>query len=469
MRRLLALLLLLVMALGATARAEEIADPLEVEGMELVAAGIAEMAQGQSGWKQTMMANTTVVSARRGKEYVTVSVTIPTMKSGVVDKDKVGDDPLGYLTKALAPVCDLTDTREFDIRIPIRGSGNNAALNWTGERNLANYSKKIGSMGSSAATSFETTKMKQAVEDYLLPKAADMPKRQPEASPAMADLSGYCNAVAGKLGLTEEQANARLPYLLMLMQLNKISADEGMDSLVLNLRVDNWAQMLADADASARVALTSMMGVPEMSRQEIERVLMAQLDQVWMDTYYSTKTAAKVEVRVDLPGCVQHGVQEADELLAYMGEYSAAVETTIDGLMTYAATLDYYPATEIIDTAILSGASAESGTRVYFVAGEANHGYVCIRKDDATVVTGFIHSGTRLMVTLQPGTYQLYCAYGPTWYGAQYAFGKECFSGVGTLEVPETDGNVRITLEDNGGALHVEPLAYDEFAAVIGQ
>lgn len=469
MRRLLALLLMLIMVLGATARAEEIADPLEIEGMELVAAGIADMAKSQSGWKQAMMANTAVVSAKRGKEYVTVTVTIPVMKSGAEEKDKVGDDPLGYLTKALTPVLDLTDTREFAIRIPLKGTGDKTHLDWSGERNLSNYSKKVTSMGSSAATSFETTKMKQAVEGYLLPKAADMPKKQPATSPEMADLSGYCSAVADKLGLTEEQANARLPYLLMLMQLNKISADDGMDALVLTLRVGDWAQMLADADAAARVAMTSMMGVPEMSRQEIENILLDQVAQVWMDTYYSTKVGTKVELRVDLLRTVQQGVQEADELLAYMDQYNAAVETTVDGLMTYGATLDYYPATEIIDTAILSGESAESGTRVYFVAGKDNHGYVCIRQNDETVVTGFIHSGTRLMVTLQPGTYQLYCAYGPTWYGARYAFGRECFSGVCTLEVPETEGNVRITLEDAGGEMHVEPINYDEFAAVIGQ
>lgn len=468
MRKLLAILLMICLTICLPVWAEETEDPLKTEGRTLVEAGIAELVQNQSGWMKTMMEHTEVTSVKKGQEYVTVTVTIPTMKCGVGSKEKAGDDVQEYLARALEPVSELQDTQEFAIRISIQGKGENAKLNWNAEKSLANYKKKVSGMASTAAKTYGETQIKNAISCYLLPKAASMPQSKPKTAPLMDDISWYCNAAAQSLGLTEMQANARLPYLLMLMQLSKVDASASIHDVVLTVKVADWAAMLEEADELTREAMQSMMGVPEMTREAIEDIFISQLDQVWTAAYYSEKKAETVELRVDLPRAVSEGVQTAEQIMAYLRTYSEAVDNAIDDLLAYGATLDYYPQVDMIDTAVLSGESTEEGTRVYFQAGDTEHGYVCIRREGETLLTGFVHSGTRLMVTLEPGMYQVYCSYGPTWFGERYAFGRECFCGVFDLQVPETEGNVRITLQDQGGGLNVTELTYDEFAAVIG-
>lgn len=469
MRKLFAILLMLCLMVCLPAWAEEEDDPLKADGKAKVEAGIAEMAQSQTGWKKTMMENTTVVSVKKGKEYVTVTVAIPTMKCGAGAKEQPDNDVTGYLERAVAPISTLEDTTDYAIRITIKGKGDNASLSWNAEKNLSGYKKKVGGMAATAAKSYAGAQMKTAVYRYLLPKAADMPKNKPSAVPEMEDISWYCLAVAAELGLTEAQANARLPYMLMLMQLSKFGAEESLNDAVLTVKIRDWKAMLSDADALAREVLPGMMGVPEMTREEIEAVFVSQLAQVWVDAYYRTKNTETVEIRVDLPAAIENGVQEASGILSYLAAYSAQADVCIDSLMAYGATLDYYPQVALIDTAILSGDDMETGTRVYFDTGAENHGYVCIRQNGASLLKGFVHSGARLMVTLTPGEYEVYCAYGPTWFGENYAFGKECFCGKFTLVVPETTGNVRITLEDNGGSTAVEQITYDDFTEGIGQ
>lgn len=468
MRKLLAILLMMCLFVCLPAWAEEMEDPLKTEGRTLVETGIAELAQSQSGWMKTMMEHTSVTSVKKGQEYVTVTVTIPDMKCGVDSKENAGDNVQEYLARALAPLGELQDTQEFAIRISIRGKGENAQLNWDTEKSLANYKKKVSGMASKAAKTYGETQIKNAIGHYLMPKAASMPQSKPKTVPLMENISWYCNAAAQSLGLTETQANARVPYLLMLMQLSKVDASASVHDVALTVKVDDWAAMLENADVLAREAMQSMMGVPEMTREAIESIFISQLDQVWMSAYYSEKKAETVELHVDLPKAVAEGVQTAEQIMAYLRTYSEAVDTVIDGLMAYGATLDYYPQVDLIDTAVLSGASVEDGTRVYFQASDTEHGYVCIRCQGEILLTGFVHSGTRLMVTLEPGVYQVYCSYGPTWFGERYAFGKECFCGVFDLQVPETEGNVRITLQERGSGVNVTELTYDEFAAVIG-
>ena len=66
MRKLCVLLMLLLMCC-LPALAEE-ADPLKADGEARVLAGIAELAEGETGWKKAMMEHTTVVSSRRSQE-----------------------------------------------------------------------------------------------------------------------------------------------------------------------------------------------------------------------------------------------------------------------------------------------------------------------------------------------------------------------------------------------------------------
>ena len=466
MRKLCVLLLLCLMCC-LPALAEE-ADPLKADGEARVLAGIAELAQSETGWKKAMMEHTTVVSSKRGKEYVTVTVAIPTMTCGVSAKEQPGDDVTGYLTRALAGASDWTDTVEYSISITIKGKGDAAELSFDTAKTLGSYKKKVSSLATAAAKTYVGTQMRSAMYDYLLPKAADMPKRKPDAMPAMEPLPEYCAAAAEALGITTAQAGARLPAMLMLMQLTKADATDGLEATEITVKVKDWQAMLESADAAAREVMPDMMGVPDMSRDEIESILIRQLPEACCTAYYSSKTPKSLTLTVNLTAAVGGGVQTAESIMTCLAEYNAALEGYVDGLMAYAATLDYYPQTEQIDTAILAGESMESGARVFFDTDGENHGYVCVIRENVPVLKGFIHTGARLMVTLEPGTYEVWCSYGPTWYGENYAFGKECFCGVFTMEVPES-GNVRITLADTSGSLPVERVTYEDFAVEIQQ
>ncbi|MGN0746729.1 MAG: hypothetical protein ACI4ML_08650 [Aristaeellaceae bacterium] len=466
MRKLCVLVMLMLMCC-LPALAEE-TDPLCVDAEAKVLEGIAGLAQSESGWKKAMMEHTTVVSSKRGKEYVTVKVAIPTLNCAVSAKEQPGEDAREYLTRALAGATDWEDTAEYTISIAIKGKSDAATLTFEAAKTLGNYKKKVSGLAASAAKTYVDTQMRNAMYSYLLPRAADMPKSKPEAMPELSPLTDYCAAAATALGLTDEQASERLPAMLLLMQLTKAEAAAGLESTVITVKVKDWQAMLESADALAREAMTAMMGVPEMPRSEIEAILTQQLPEACRGVYYNGKTPKTMTLTVDLAAAVAEGVQTADSLMAYLAEYSAALDTYVDGLMAYAATLDYYPETEQIDTVILAGESAESGARVFFDTDGENHGYVYITRENMPVLTGFIHSGARLMVTLEPGLYEVWCSTGPTWYGVNYAFGRESFCGVFTMEVPE-DGNLRIILADSEGSLPVERVTYEDFAVEIQQ
>ena len=466
MRKLCVLVMLMLMCC-LPALAEE-ADPLCVDAEAKVLEGIAELAQSESGFKKAMMEHTTVMSSKRGKEYVTVKVAIPTLNCAVSAKEQPGEDAREYLVRALAGAADWTDTAEYTISIAIKGKGDAATLDFTADRTLGNYRKKVSGLATSAGKTYVGTQMRNAMYSYLLPGAADMPKSKPETMPGLSPLTDYCAAAAPALGLSQAQASGRLPAMLLLMQLTKAEAATGLESVEVTVKVKDWQAMLERADALAREVMPTLMGVPEMSRSEVEAILVQQLPEACRDVYYSSKPPKTMTLTVDLAAAVAEGVQTADSLMAYLAEYSAALDTCVDGLMDYAATLDYYPETVQIDTAILAGESAENGTRVFFDTDGENHGYVYITRENVPVLTGFIHSGARLMVTLEPGQYEVWCSMGPTWYGASYAFGRECFCGVFTMEVPE-GGNLRITLADSEGNLPVERVTYEDFAVEIQQ
>lgn len=469
MRKLCVLLLMLLcVALCLPCMAEEAEDPMKVEAQEKITQGIADMALEATGWQKIMMENTTIVSCKKGKEYVTVTVSIPTLKAGVNTKEKVWDDVNAYLEQAFAPIGDMEKTTEYAIRVSFTGKGANQKLSWKDDKSLSGYKKKVNSMAASAAGSYTGTQMQSALYRYLFPKAADMPKKKPDAMPAMEPLTAYCNGVCDTLLLTASQSQERLPAMLMLMQLTKVEAKGGLDAAELTVKVKDWQTMLANADASARDALKLMMGVPEMSREEISSVYAQHVWQACNTAYYATKGQQTVSMTVNLTAAVFQGVQAAAPVMEQLRAYNTAFEARLDGLMELAATLDYYPQVPLIDTQILSGAAMETGTRVYFDTSETDHAFVCILKDGNMLLKGFIHNGTRLMTTLEPGTYEVWCSYGPNWFGEKYAFGKEAFCGVFELEVP-ADVNMRITLENVDGNQAVQQITYEDFAVMLNQ
>ena len=175
----------------------------------------------------------------------------------------------------------------------------------------------------------------------------------------------------------------------------------------------------------------------------------------------------ETKVTVDLLSSVSEGVGSAKKLMDELAAYSAQVDAHVDSLMAYAATLDDYPTVELMDTSILEGSGQEGGAQVFVDTGKSdNHGYVCVRQQGRVVAKGFIHAGVRLWLPLAPGLYEVYCSYGPIWYGERYIFGKEAFCGMLMLEVPK-DGNLRLSLQDGGEGQAVTPLTYEAFCSAI--
>jgi hypothetical protein len=128
-------------------------------------------------------------------------------------------------------------------------------MKWSGMSNPRNFISKLKGLAAKAKKSFTGKQMRLAVAQYLLPKAAEMPKKQPETMPAMASLTDYTSQVAQALSLTPEQAELRLPCLLMLTELTGIDAAEPLDAAVLTVKVKDWQAMLDAAAAGAQTAL----------------------------------------------------------------------------------------------------------------------------------------------------------------------------------------------------------------------
>ncbi len=469
MRKWIALMLAICLALTCLPALALTREELEADARVKVEAGIALMAKEQSGWAKVMMEHTQVTSVAKEGAYVVVKVAFPAMKAGVSAGDRHNGDAPGYLQRAVAPALSLTETAAYTIRLSIKGKNDNLTLSWSDTRSLQGYRKKIGAQASSAAKTFETARVRSAVSDYLLPKAAAYPKQRPETAPAWSGLPEYCVQAAPSLGLTAEQAEGRLPAMLMLLDITQISAKESLAAVTLTLRARNWQGMLETAEAQARQAMDDMMGVPDLTREEIEGILTAQLPAACFDAYYGTQRRHMTEtkVTVDLLSSVSEGVGSAKKLMDELAAYSAQVDAHVDSLMAYAATLDDYPTVELMDTSILEGSGQEGGAQVFVDTGKSdNHGYVCVRQQGRVVAKGFIHAGVRLWLPLALGLYEVYCSYGPIWYGERYIFGKEAFCGMLMLEVPK-DGNLRLSLQDGGEGQAVTPLTYEAFCSAI--
>ena len=460
MRKLIVLLMLICLAaVCAPAMAED--DPLMQEAETMVMNGIADLAQTQTGWKKIMMENTAVSAVKKNSKYVTVTVAIPNMKSGVGAKEKPGDDVEGYLQRSLAHAVELDKATEYNIRLTIKGKGDNAYLKWDDAKSLSGYKKKVGSMASAAAKSYVGSQMKSAVYRYLLPKAADAPKKQPDTVPAMESLAAYCDSAAPALGLTSAQANGRLPAMLMLMQLQKIDAAASLNEVTATVKVKDWQRMLVIAREQTIETLQGMMGVNQMTREQVEAVFLKKLASAWVEPYYSKKNIVTEKFTVDLAGAVTQGVGSSGGLMTYLAGYSASCDAVLDELMTFAAAMGKYPMVDLIDSGILAGSEAADGSKVYFHAPEGMHAYVIVRRNGAAVCEGFAQMGDRLLTALQPGTYEVYCSWGSTWYGVNAIFGDESFCGLFSLDVPAGQ-NLHVTLGEG-----IDPVCFDEMMAVV--
>lgn len=467
MRKIIAALMALCLLLGtvpAFAQEDEAAALVLAEAEKV----LQDMLAQATGWEKLLLEKAQIVEAVRDGKVVRVKIDVPKLGSGAGEHDRARTGAEAYLDKALAPYFSPKNAATLQFSATCAEKDGALTVKW-GSSNPKGLQSKVHSMARNAWQSYQNNEVRQALNAILLPEATRFPKRKPEETPAMDSLAAYTAQVAPALGLTAEQAEQRLPSLMMLMDFTKLDFSGGMDAAGLTVRLRNWEDMLQTAADMAREAMPAITGLPEMDSLGLEKILCQWLPAACMETWYQQKGTTSRKLTVNVAAAITDGPQAADGLMEFFGEYNAALDRHVAELAVYAKTLPYYPPVMLIDTQLLTGADDPTGAPVTFDTDDSqHHGYVCVSQNGEPVLSGFIHSGVRLMTRLAPGSYQVYCTTGPEWFGDVNLFGREAFFGSFDLTV-ESGDKIIIHMEDEGGNLPVNSMPEADFRKAIGQ
>jgi hypothetical protein len=466
MRKLVCLLLTMMMILPLGVASGETTD-LAFLMQQKAEEELASVQSEATGWEADILSQAVITDVTVGDdgETATATVTVPTLAAGV-DSQTENTDDSAYLLQVISG----TDTATYKLTATIKeNTEGTTTFKWSGSENASKLLSGAKKLAATARKSYQTKEIRTALEGVLLPKATELPKKQPETAPTLDILTDYGTAVADTLGVSAECAARRLAPLMMLMKISKAEAGDNATQLVLTLSIGKWESMLSDAEEATKINMQSMLGVPEFSRDDVNRVLCEALAEAFLPYAYSSKTPTTKKITVDLAAVAKDGPTMAAELMDFFREYMTAVEASVDRLMEYAATLPYYPEIDLIDTGVLTGASDEEGSRVIFdTKNSDNHAYVLVERNGEQVLSGFIHQGVRLQVKLQPGTYRVYFTLGTEWYGERYFFGKDAQCGYFDLTVG-TEDNTRVHLTDSDdGNLQITSMTWDELRSEAG-
>lgn len=460
----LAALLLLACVWGAGAQEADVAAMMRTMAEE----AIGLLRQDATGWTADILAQAQVtdVAVKEDGSSATATVTLPRLKCGVTSKRKM-DDAQAYLADALT--WGETVERSLTAKV-VYGEDGSVTFKWSGDENPTKLLSSVKKLAAADKSTYNLSGLRTALNARLLSAAVELPKRQPETVPDVPVLSDYGAEVAQALGVSASSAANRLTPLMLLMEITKVDVSASLESTVLTVRVKDWHGMLADAEAQAMERMRDMLGVPEISREELDQVLCDQLRETFLTYVYTKSGIATEKLTVSLPAVAHGGPADAEGLMDYFRAYMAEVDAALDRLMAYAATLPYYPEIPLIDTAVLTGASDETGSRVAFDLGgdTVNHAYVLVERGGGQVLSGFIHQGVRLSVRLAPGDYRVYFSIGPQWFGEKYFFGDQARCGYFDLTVGE-DANTRVHLDATAdGSLAITDLTWDDLRRQAG-
>ncbi len=465
MRKLFCLLLtLMILPLGnALGEDADVTSLMQQKAEE----EIANLQTEATGWAADILSQAVITEVTAGEDgkTATAAVTIPTLEAGV-DSETENTDDAAYLLQAVTG----NETAEYKLTATIKENADGTmTFKWSGSENPSKLRAGTKTLAAAARRSYQTKEIRTALEGVLLPKAAELPKRQPETVPALETLTDYGTAVADTLGVSADCAARRLAPLMLLMKITKSEAGDQATQLKLTMSIGKWESMLSDAEEATRTNMLSMLGVPEFSRDDVDRVLCEAMAEAFLPYAYSSKTPTTRKITVDVAAVAKDGPAMATELMSFFGEYMTAVDASVDRLMEYASTLPYYPEIDLIDTCVLTGASDEEGSRVIFdTKNSDNHAYVLVERNGEQVLSGFIHQGVRLQVKLQPGVYRVYFTIGTEWYGERYFFGKDASCGYFDVTIG-TEDNTRIHLTDSDdGDLQIIGVTWDELRSEAG-
>ena len=464
--RLLCLLLCLLLPFAALAEPTE--ETLIQLAQEKVQTELDRLRNEADGWSRVMLSDAQISEVELLKGSITVHLTVPRLKNALSAEDAAAEAaaPEVYLTQALADYCSHDSREPLKLNFTYRESDGGFATKWSGNSNPRKLVSSLARLAGQAKKSYQGQDFRNALESFLLPRAAQLPQRQPETLPALTSLERYAAQVAPTLGLTTRQAEGRLRCLLLMMELTELDVSQSMEQAVLTLKVDDWVEMLAQAEPLAQTRMEKAVGVPEMSPEEVEAFLWEALPEAMLPLLYDRKGAETIRLTVDVPDAIAQGPQQAKELMDFFAAFNVQVGETVERLQAYAASLPYYPPAEQRPSGVLTGEEDSDGVRVTFDMGSdsAQAGCVKIRRGGSVVLTGYIRQQIPLTVRLAPGAYTVDYAAGAEWYGQTHLFGKETVYGRFQITVPASD-RLEVTLQPGSGETAVLPLTPDEFAA----
>lgn len=469
MRKLMcALLTLLVMFSCATALAvseEDITSAM----IEKAEDAIADMRAKATGWVKIMLDNLVIDRTEIKQTSINLFVTVPDLSNALTSKEEHGDDAEKYLTRALADYVGKGNRVELKLNASFSEKNGKLSLKWSGNSNPTKLNASLKNMAGKAKKTYAWKSFTAALEDYLLPKTVVLPKQKPKEAPKIPNNGAYGKQVAEALGVSNKMAARRLPALMLLMDITKVDATNPLEETKLTIKIGNWQGMVTKLEKLAFEELENTVGAPRMTREEMDAVLCARLNEAMLTYAYTTKGRTTVKITVDVPAAVTEGIGSAKELMKIYKDYMKALDAILDKMMDHAATLPFYPELELPKGGVLSGASHEGGRNVVFTMGEDKESHACIAvmENGKPLVTGFCGQLDRLMLQLNPGEYQVYFAKGAEWCGIEYLFGENGQYGSFTLNVAD-EGQTRVELcETEGGDAAITTVSWDELRALF--
>lgn len=460
-----ALLTLLLLACCAGAMAET-EDEVTAAMLEKVEDTIADMREKASGWVKVMLDDLVIDRTEINEKSVTVYVTVPDLSNALTSDDEPGE---GYLTRALADYTGKGTRVEYKLNATYAEKNGKITLKWSGNSNPTKLNSNLKNMAGKAKKTYAWKNFTAALEEYLLPKGVKMPKNKPLTAPEIPANPAYGEQVAEALGVSAAMAGRRLPTLILMMDITKVDTTNPLEETKLTIKVRDWQSMMKKLERMAFEELAIAVGAPAMTREQMDEVLCARLNEAMLNYYYNTKGTTTHKVEIDLPAVVAGGVGEAEGLMALYKEYMKALDVILDKMMAQAVTMPFYPELELPRGGVMSGASHEGGCNVIFEMGEdkENHAVIAVMDGDATVLTGLCGQLDRLMVQLKPGTYRVYYGKGPDWCGTEYLFSETGEYGWFDLTV-SAEGQTRVKLAQTAsGDAAVTAASWNEVRALF--
>ena len=466
MRKMIAAVLILLSLLGcagALAASDEAVSAAMIAKSEEAIAGMREKA---TGWVKVMLDNLVIERTEVKDKSVNLYVTVPDLSNALTSEDAPDAD---YLTRALADYIGKSTRVELKLNATWSEKNGKITLKWSGNSNPTKLNSSLKNMAGKAKKTYTWKNFTAALEDYLLPKAVTLPKKKPDEAPVIRTNNSYGKLVAKALGTTSTMAGRRLPALMLLMDITKVDTTNPLEQTKLTIKVRDWQSMVKKLEKLAFEELENTVGAPLMDREEMDAVLCARLNEAMLTYAYKTDGRKTHTITVDLTAVVTEGVGAADGLMDIYRDYMKAMDEILDKMIAHAATLPFYPEMELQKGGVISGASHEGGRNVVFTMGEdaTNHAAVAVLQDGQTVLTGFCAQLDRLMVQLNPGTYQVYFGKGADWCGLEYLFGEMGQYGMFELTVAD-EGQTRVKLAETAeGNAAVTAATWEEVRALI--